>query len=102
MGFKTKWTLFPARGEEFEVVVRGVDEPAALRLAEAIREQIAALQFEQGPKVSASLGVALSHANEALSSLGNAPTPPLIKRSKREEIAFNLRPEGLSPGPFGT
>ena len=56
-------------GEEFEVVARGLDEPAALRLAEAIREQIAALQFEQGPKVSASLGVALSHPNEALSSL---------------------------------
>ena len=56
-------------GEEFEVIARGLDEPAALRLAEAIREQIAALQFEQGPKVSASLGVALSHANEALSSL---------------------------------
>ena len=56
-------------GKEFEVVAKGLDEPAALRLAETIREQIAALQFEQGPKVSASLGVALSHANEALSSL---------------------------------
>jgi diguanylate cyclase (GGDEF)-like protein len=56
-------------GEEFEVVIRGLDEPAALRLAEAIREQIAALQSEQGPKISASLGVALSHSNEAISSL---------------------------------
>ena len=69
-GFENKVDLISRTGgEEFEVVVRGLDEPAALRLAEAIREQIAALQFEQGPKVSASLGVALSHANEALSSL---------------------------------
>ena len=69
-GFQNKVDLISRTGgEEFEVVVRGLDEPAALRLAEAIREQIAALQFEQGPKVSASLGVALSHANEALSSL---------------------------------
>ena len=25
----------------------------------------------------------------------SAPMPPLIKRSKQEEIAFNLRPKGL-------
>ena len=68
--FKNKVELISRTGgEEFEVVVRSLDEPAALRLADAIREQIAALRFEQGPKVSASLGVALSHSNEALSSL---------------------------------
>ena len=56
-------------GEEFEIVARRLDEPAAVRLAEAIRTKISALHFEQGAKVSASLGVAVSHANEALSSL---------------------------------
>ncbi|MGA1102447.1 MAG: GGDEF domain-containing protein [Pseudomonadales bacterium] len=56
-------------GEEFEIVARRLDEPAAVRLAEAIRTKISTLNFEQGAKVSASLGVAVSHANEALSSL---------------------------------
>jgi len=56
-------------GEEFEIVARRLDEPAAVRLAEAIRTKISALHFEQGAKVSASLGVAVSHKNEALSSL---------------------------------
>jgi diguanylate cyclase (GGDEF)-like protein len=56
-------------GEEFEIVARRLDEPAAIRLAEAIRTKISTLNFEQGAKVSASLGVAVSHANEALSSL---------------------------------
>lgn len=56
-------------GEEFEIVARQLDEPAALRLAEAIRTKISGLSFEQGAKVSASIGVAVSHVNEALSSL---------------------------------
>jgi diguanylate cyclase (GGDEF)-like protein len=56
-------------GEEFEIVARRLDEPAAVRLAEAIRTKISTQNFEQGAKVSASLGVAVSHANEALSSL---------------------------------
>lgn len=56
-------------GEEFEIVARRLDEPAAVRLAEAVRTKISTLNFEQGAKVSASLGVAVSHANEALSSL---------------------------------
>jgi len=56
-------------GEEFEIVARRLDEPAAVRLAEAIRTKISTQNFEQGAEVSASLGVAVSHANEALSSL---------------------------------
>ena len=56
-------------GEEFEIVARRLDEAASVRLAEAIRTKISTLNFEQGAKVSASLGVAVSHANEALSSL---------------------------------
>jgi len=56
-------------GEEFEVVVDELDEPAVLALAEQIRQRIAAVNLGENRTITASLGIALSHVGVTLASL---------------------------------
>jgi diguanylate cyclase (GGDEF)-like protein len=56
-------------GEEFEVVIDDRDEPAVLALAEQIRHAIEVVDLGENRRITASLGVALSHVGEALASL---------------------------------
>ncbi|MGB1342708.1 MAG: GGDEF domain-containing protein [Pseudomonadales bacterium] len=56
-------------GEEFEIVADGLDEPAAVSLAEKIRGAIAEIDLGEDRRLTASLGVSLSHVGEALASL---------------------------------
>ena len=56
-------------GEEFEVVVDQLDEPAVLALADRIRLVISNVDLGENRHLTASLGIALSHVGEALVSL---------------------------------
>ena len=56
-------------GEEFEVVVDQLDEPAVFALADRIRLVIARIDLGEDRQFTASLGIALSHIGEALVSL---------------------------------
>ena len=56
-------------GEEFEVVVDQLDEPAVFALADRIRLVIASIDLGENRQLTASLGIALSHVGEALVSL---------------------------------
>lgn len=56
-------------GEEFEIVISNIDEPAASAFAEKVRESIHAISMDKLESLTASLGVAVSHLSEGLPSL---------------------------------
>lgn len=56
-------------GEEFEIVISNIDEPAAKAFAEKVRESISAISMDKLESLTASLGVAVSHLTEGLPSL---------------------------------
>jgi diguanylate cyclase (GGDEF)-like protein len=56
-------------GEEFEIVISNIDEPAAKAFAEKVRESINAISMDRLESLTASLGVAVSHLTEGLPSL---------------------------------
>lgn len=56
-------------GEEFLVVLRGADEDEASRVAERLREGVAAMRVEGAPPVTASFGVACRREGEVTEAL---------------------------------
>lgn len=73
-------------GEEFAILLHGVDLQAAAQKAEELRAKIEGLRFERHPelKVTASFGVASSSTSEDAETLGRAADEALLQQAKKK------------------
>jgi len=82
-------------GEEFEIVADGLDELAAVALAEKIRTAIAEIDLGEDRRLTASLGVSLSHVGEALASLRQRADGAAYKAKNTGRNRVCVRLKGL-------
>ncbi|MEZ4407818.1 MAG: GGDEF domain-containing protein [Polyangiales bacterium] len=86
-------------GEEFLVLLRGADEAEATRVAERLREGVAAMRVDGAPAVTASFGVARLREGEGTESLLRRADAALYAAKSSGRNAVSVSEGALTTAP---